>query len=339
MIFKFAPIAAFLMLVGLAGAPRAAPRCDAIAKLHHSMFQQIDPATVEAARKRLKAGSEPDLGDADVVIRFFAPPGFGGDISTWTTARRVNGTWHFVRDDYSRIPHPPPPPPPPADLTEPIWDMRRGGGRPQFHRLQGRLEPGLAAVLEAALGDPCLSREPDLGPAVLRLRSGKKEPCFDGAPFYLHIETAQGVRTMVHICQTRWLAGSIMRALEVPKGVPDEVTRSTEFSPPEYFDEAGQRVTDPSQIRTTPLRLRVSGDYAGRAMTIMIAERRLYESATDAKPTSSGWLLYPPINPPPGSMLVTIEGCDAPAALDVPDADAMIAIDQCRVELNRDAQP
>ena len=336
MICKFAPFAAFLMLAGLAGAGEAAPRCDAIAKLHRSMFQPMSPATAAAAREHLHAGNEPDLGDADTVIRFFAPPGFGGDISTWTTARRVNGVWQFVRDDHSRIP--PPPPPPPEDFEGPFWDMRRGPGRSEFYRLQGRLEPDRAAVLEAALNDPCLAREPDLGPAVLQLRSGKTQPCFDGAPFFLQIETVQGVRTFVHLCETRWLAGSIMRALEGPKGVPGEVTRTRELSAPEYLDEAGQRVVDPSLIRTTPLRIRVSGDYAGRVMTITIAGRRLYDSAGDSTPASSGWLLYPPINPPPGSMLVTIDGCDAPAALDVPDFDAVIGIHQCRVELDRDAQ-
>jgi len=325
---RFAPLAAFVVLSGLAGMAEAAPRCDNLAKLHRSMFEPISPATVATAREYLDAKGEPDLGDADVVIRFFAPPGFGGDISTRTTLRRVRGTWFFVREDQSRILRRPPPPP--MDVVEPVWDMR--GDRAEINRLEGRLEPDLAAVLEAALSDPCLLREPDLGPAVLQLGNGRMEPCFDGAPYFLQIETAQGVRTIVHICQTRWVAGSIMRVPQVAKGVPGEVIRSTE-----YIDKSGRKVTDASLIANAPIRLRLSGDYAGRAMTIMIDGRRLYDSAADPPPASTGWLLYPPINPPPGSMVVTLQGCDPPAALEVPDADSVIAIQQCQVRVIRDA--
>ncbi|MDP1632554.1 MAG: hypothetical protein Q8L66_14155 [Caulobacter sp.] len=318
-------------VVVIAGGASAAPRCDALSRLDRSAFTALTAAEAARAREVLLGGDAPDLGDADTVIRFHAPPGFGGSGSTWTTARRVDGVWRFVRED---LPMTPPPPPPPSADEMNVSDMRGSRERRRILYQQGRLEPDRAAVIEAALNDPCLSREPDVGLAALPLRGGRLEPCFDGATFFLQIETAGGVRTFVHHCTPRWRAGTIMRALETARGVAGDVTLTEGLAPKVYVDESGNDVVDPALIRTEPLRLGVSGDGATRPLTITIAGRTLYDSRRDPAPDASGWRYFPPINPPPASMRITPGGCSDPAVLDVPEADGVLVIEGCKVVWN-----
>ena len=157
---------------------------------------QLDLATlgtltfdVDAARRQLGAKASPDLGGADIVLRFYTESSGGRDSidSTLAKAVRDRAAWHVTRGGVSGL---------------------QGKATMQFV-----LSDRDAAALDAALVDPCLAHEPDFAPRTLPIMGGRHETCYDGATFYLQIERAGGVRTIRHDCQPRWRAGEIMLLL------------------------------------------------------------------------------------------------------------------------------
>lgn len=155
--------------------------------------------------------SEAQLGDADIVLRMSVPPGFGGDRTTQTIARRAGGVWHVRRQD-DFLTSSPPPPPPSADAPPP--DPRPRRGQHPIQVIEGALDAATATQIEDALNDACLAHEPASVGGAMKLRNGELETCLDGAVFALQIERAEGVRTFVQGCTTRFRSGELIRILE-----------------------------------------------------------------------------------------------------------------------------
>lgn len=197
-----------------------AAQCPALRTVDFAALAEsgFDP---QLLRRQMGWSGEAHLDGADVVLRFYAPPGFGG-LPAWTTrttARRVNGQWRLTRTDTSNIPAPPTPPDPGAPPDPTIYASQYA-----VRTTEGPLAARHAALLDAALADPCFAREPDYAPASLPLRGGHYETCMDGSPFSLQIERAEGVRTVLQICQRRWRAGEIISVLETAQPEPATVT-------------------------------------------------------------------------------------------------------------------
>lgn len=145
----------------------AAPREDMLA-----------PAVVPASASR-----RPGPG-ATVIIRTRLPPGglYNSDLRS-VVWREADGSWWFWRQSLNYMdppPMPPPPPPPPPEGTPEYadWQKMMEAWRPpppptddeRWPPVEGRLSPGRAARLEAALKDPCRAWDPDFWPWRLPLK-------------------------------------------------------------------------------------------------------------------------------------------------------------------------
>ncbi len=173
-------------------------RCPGLANVDLAALAAM-PFDVAAARTALGASATPQLGDAAIVMRLFAPSGFGRapSYTTHVVARRVKGRWHYTRVRRPLV----------QDATpgEPV----RAGAQMQ----DGLLSVAASQALDAALDDPCFAHEPDYAPRTLPLLGNIGETCVDGSAFLLQIERAEGVRTIRQDCVPRWHAGEIMRLL------------------------------------------------------------------------------------------------------------------------------
>lgn len=278
------------------------------------------PQSLSEARASLRAGDQPNLGAADVVIRFFAPPGFGGSRSTWATAQRVHGRWRLVREDRPLVSAPPPPPDAPPDPD----DARPQRPRSPIIPLTAPLEADRAAILDAVLADPCLAREPDTAPAALPLRGGGLDICGDGASFFLQIERASSVRTFAHACTPRWRAGAIKRALEGAQGDPAQSLTVHSLTPRIFVDDANRNIVEAPKPK--PLLLTVLGDIADRAMTLDVAGVRVADGAIGE--TISG-----PNVVPGAAVTITLAGCAEPFTGALPAPVAALSVDGCRLTL------
>lgn len=277
------------------------------------------------ARRMLRATDRPELGDADLVLRFYASPGFGGTSSTWTTARRVAGAWRVEREDRPLTSAGPP-------AYDPFRiDMRASRPRSPIILREGPLDPAFAGPLEAALSDPCLDREPDTAPAALPLRGGRLDLCMDGAPFYLQIERATGVRTFVHVCEPRWRAGEIMRILETAPTVVEQSTISNALTPLILVDTQGRNV--PEAEAPGPVTLSITGALGVRAVRLEVNGDVVYDAVPPATPI---WTIWQPIGDPAPSYQVSVAGCttSVDGALPAPGGTISIAVTGCRLHLS-----
>ncbi|HVY85644.1 MAG TPA: hypothetical protein VG943_10955 [Caulobacterales bacterium] len=285
-----------------------------------------DERSLHEARQALRATDQPQLGDADIVLRFYAPPGFGGGESTWVTARRVGGAWRIAREDRRLEPAAPEPP----SLSVHSIDMRAQRSRAPMITREGPLEAERAARIESALADPCLAREPDAAPAVLPLRGGHDEPCYDGAPFFLQIERAEGVRTLLHVCETRWRAGDIMRALESAQGEVGQTTVTHGLTPRVFVDDQNHDI--PNAVDAPPKRLSFSGDYAGRMITVRVAGQEIFNATQPADAPPLAFLLWPPLDANPAPLEVVLENCP-PFRAALSQEASTLAVQGCRLSL------
>ncbi|HEY4941483.1 MAG TPA: hypothetical protein VII56_08645 [Rhizomicrobium sp.] len=147
---------------------------------------------VAGVRETLAARAKPELGDADIVLRFHQSAGFGpAPYTIDATARHVKGQWLYMRQRK----------PGKADPPQGI------------ETVEGPLPAGAARALDTALADSCFAREPNYAPRTIPLLGGDRETCFDGGQFLLQIERPGGVRTIRHDCAARWRAGEIMLLL------------------------------------------------------------------------------------------------------------------------------
>ncbi|MBD3729784.1 MAG: hypothetical protein IE933_08780 [Sphingomonadales bacterium] len=286
----------------------------------------------------MHAPGQAELGQAGVVLRFYAPPGFTGGGHTWTTARRIAGNWFFRREDVAVGAPPPVPPPPPQDPSStelvmegppPVIDLRSKGGREQMLVREGQLAPDRAAQLDEALADPCQALEPDSAPAFLPLKGGQGKPCYDGPPFFLQVETADRLRTYVHVCETRWRTGQIMRVLESAAAADGEGTSHMELTPEVVADESGRIITDPAVLDRPPLKLTFDGDVAGRPFMLRMRYQRLRNIDDGPLPGPTTFAYLPPIGATPGSMELVIDGCPDRLSFDVPKGDGILTISGC----------
>lgn len=279
------------------------------------------------ARGLLRATDQPQLGDAEIVLRFYAPPGFGGGGSTTrTTARRVGGEWIVRREDALLTTAGPPP----YDRFR--IDMR--ASRPQSPIIvrEGPLAPDRGAALDAALADPCLAREPDVSPAALPLRGGRLDVCQDGAPFFLQIERADGVRTIVHVCQPRWRAGEIIRTLESAPTVAERSTEIRSLSPLFLVDGQGRNI--PEAEAPEPVRLTLTGDSGGRVVRVLLGTSPIHDEVPAAGPEGVTWTIWPPLGQPAPTYRVSIADCpeEASGSLPAPGETLRFMLRGCRVE-------
>lgn len=164
---------------------------------------------VAGARKELAAKATPELGDADIVLRFHQLAGFGpAPYTIDATARHVKGRWL-----YTRLRKP--------DKADPHQSIET---------VDGPLSASAARALDAALADSCFAREPDYAPRTIPLLGGDRETCFDGGQFLLQIERTGGVRTIRQDCAARWRAGEIMLLLR--NAAPEPGTATHRSMPP-----------------------------------------------------------------------------------------------------------
>jgi hypothetical protein len=299
-------------------------QCPGLANVDFARLSADDGTWRGQVRDLLRATDQPQLGDADIVIRFHAPPGFGGASSTWTTARRVNSVWWFTREERALTTASPEPPAPN------VIDMRASRPRSPIVTTEGRLAAEKAAAIEAALADPCLAREPDSAPAMLPIRGGHDEICMDGAPFFLQIERAEGVRTFAHSCMTRWRAGEIMRALESAAGEAGKVTTTSGLTPLIFVDAQHHDV--PESEAPPPRALIVSGDYAGRAMSFSINGEQVFEGTREAG--GAAWTVFPPLGVSQVSLEFHIQDCMEAFAGELGEGETRIRVRGCRMQLN-----
>lgn len=152
--------------------------------------------------------ASPSLDGAQVVLRLAVPPGFGGHVTTQTTARRVDSGWVIRRTDRTNVPAARPAP------SGSPYDYLPQRSRYPITITDGALDAETSARLDAALNDPCFALEPDATPQAFPLRSGDLDVCYDGPGFSFQVERADGVRTMNQACETRFRAGEIIRILE-----------------------------------------------------------------------------------------------------------------------------
>lgn len=281
----------------------------------------------EEARSLLRATGQPQLGDAEVVLRFHARPGFGGGGSTTrTTARRVGGEWIVRREDALLTTAGPPP----YDR----WRIDMRASRPQSPIIvrEGPLDADRGAALDAALADPCLAREPDVSPAALPLRGGRLDICRDGVPFFLQIERVEGVRTIVHVCQPRWRAGEIIRTLESAPTVAGRSTETRSLTPLVLVDAQGHNV--PEAEAPPPVRLTVAGEHGGRAIRVALGTSMIHDEVPAAGPEGVTWTIWPPLGEPAPRYRVSIADCpdEAAGALPAPGGALRLAIRGCRIE-------
>ena len=294
-------------------------QCPALANLDFARLGADDDTWRGQARQLLRASDQPQLGDTDMVIRFYAPPGFGGSASTWTLARRVAGAWRFRREEQTLPPAMPAPPDPH------VIDMRARRTQSPIVVTEGPLESQRAEGLEAALADPCLAREPDSASAVLSLRDNHDQACMDGATFLLQIERAEGVRTFAHVCATHWRAGEIMRALESA-----HVTTTTYLTPLILVDAQNNNV--PQADAPPPRTLTVVGDLGAPAMSFSINGAQVFEGARGAGDAT--WQIYPPIGGSPVSLEFRIEGCATPLIGELGEGQTTICVHGCGLQLD-----
>lgn len=276
-------------------------------------------------RRMLRANASPQLGDADLILRFHAPPGFGGTSSTWTTARRVAGAWRVQREDRPLTSAGPPP-------YDPFRiDMRSSRPRSPIIVREGPLDPAYTEVLEDALSDPCLDREPDAAPAALPLRGGDLDICMDGASFFLQIEHAARVRTFVHVCEPRWRAGEIMRILESAPTIAEQSTVSNALTPLILVDAEGRNV--PEAEAPQPITLSITGALGVRAVRLKINGDNVYDAVPPGLPT---WTIWQPIGEPAPTYRVSVAGCttSVDGALPASGGAIHIRVTGCRLQLS-----
>lgn len=294
--------------------------CPALRDLDFARLDTNDAWRVRA-RETLRATDQPQLGDADIVLRFFAPPMFGGEgASTWTIARRVNGAWFVRREDYHRTGA--------YHYPDPfILDFRARRPQSPITIYEGRLSAALVATIESALADPCFAREPDLTPSPLPLRGGDDEICYDGPPFFLQVERAEGVLTRAQVCQTRWLTGAVLRALE--SGAMEEGGTVTQtLTPLILVDEQGNNIPEAEAPPPVTITLHGAG---GRAVTL-----RFYESdnVTPAAADSLTWRVWPRFGEPPETWSIAIDGCRTPVTGAWPADGTTITVEARGCRLN-----
>lgn len=284
-----------------------------------------DAGMLAQARAMLRAGERPDLDGAEIVIRFHAPSGFGGAQSTWTTARRSGGEWRFVREDYPLTGAPPPP------YDPYVIDMRARRPQSPIVVTEGALESERGARIDAALADPCLAREPDTAPAALPLRGGESDVCYDGALFFMQIERAEGVRTFAHVCETRWRAGEIMQMLDGARGAGGQVTVTNALTPLILIDAGGRDV--PEADAPSPVRLTLTGDVAGREVSLSDGEGVRFQGRLIAQAGVVSWRVYPPLGAPAPTFELAFAGCAEPLRFTLPQTDTEISVHGCRLTL------
>ncbi len=283
------------------------------------------------ARQRLRATDQPQLGDADLVLRFYAPPMFGGGgASTWTTARRVDGVWLVRQEDHPQTGAQPAPYDPFA------LDFR--SRRPQSPIIvrEGRLPADLVNVIETALADPCFAREPDRVGAVLPLRGGRSEICHDGPPFYLQVERAEGVLTRLQGCQTRWLTGQILRVLETAGTRAEDASVINTLTPLLLVNEQGQNIPEAQAPR--PVTLTLNG-VSGREVVLYIAGGE--HQRHDAAPDTMTWRIWPPLGGAAPDWGIGLEGCPSRVGGALPAAGTVLTIEarNCRLSVSEVAAP
>jgi len=206
--------------------------------------------------------------------------------------------------------------------------MRASRPRSPIILREGPLDPAFAGALEAALSDPCLDREPDTAPAALPLRGGRLDLCMDGAPFYLQIERATGVRTFVHVCEPRWRAGEIMRILETAPTVAEQSTISNALTPLILVDAQGRNV--PEAEAPGPITLSATGALGARALRLEINGDTVYDAIPAEAPI---WTIWQPIGAPAPSYRLSVAGCaiSAQGALPAPGGALRVEVTGCRL--------
>lgn len=250
------------------------------------------------ARQLMHATDQPQLGDADIVLRFYAPPpAVGGGATTRTTARRVNGEWLVRREDQL------------LTSSQPVHDPYRldfRSRRPQSPTIvrEGPLDPAMAATIENALADSCFEREPDVSPSVLPLRRNAQAACYDGVPFFLQVERTNRVITRVHVCQPRWRTGEIIRALESAQTIEARTTVTETLSPLMLVDANGQNI--PADQAPPPSVITLNGDVGGREVTIKMGGNQIYAGVP---PSPARWIVWSQIGEPAPAFEIAVAGC------------------------------
>lgn len=140
--------------------------------------------------------------DAPVILRAIEPPGGMYSNTIWSVVwKESDGSWWWWRQnrDPGHLPSPPPPPNPNAPEEEQAAYralFANGGWTPPDHERwppgHGRLSARQVEAIEAALADPCRAWEPDVWPALPRMRGQRRPepplPFQDSTPIYVQIE-------------------------------------------------------------------------------------------------------------------------------------------------------
>lgn len=197
-----------------AGGPPPPPvgQCPAVADVDLAAIAaaQTQPLTEQQARGRAFIQSlfdEMRLPPGDwrsppaqplVLLRSIHPPGGMHSNTMWAWVwKEADGSWWFWSQNRTLDPGQPPPPPPGPEGT-PEYDAWRqayppGWTQPETERWpprHGRLNPEQAALLDAALADPCRAWEPDVWPWDPPLRRPGRPgppPPQDFAPVYVEL--------------------------------------------------------------------------------------------------------------------------------------------------------
>lgn len=172
-------------------APPPQNACPAVAPIDLIRLQKIQaereaasPTPPDRAYVALPASAEALIpADASVVIRVALPPGglYRNDLRAvaWKGADGTWSMWRQNRDYGAPPPTPPPPLPQPGPEGSPEYEAWKAEmARPyvppsddeRWPPRSGPLDPGTAATLEAALGDPCRAWDPDYYPYAQPLR-------------------------------------------------------------------------------------------------------------------------------------------------------------------------